>query len=224
MPFKIDGEYIEDIPQNHWQVAVREISEDTFDRILDLAGVEYPRQDEAEPDQPVGPALEETEIEEATDSEPVLLPQPREEGERVFTGKPGSPGEPRHSRYSNQIGRRAEEIVCRRLKKQYDVVRWLADEGEKPGWDIQYQDGGDTVRIEVKGSTGEAFTSVELTAREWQAAEAHREQYWLYLVGNCFGDTVRLQRLQDPWGLYQDGDAEASPVSWRFQLLDGQGG
>lgn len=198
---------------------MREISEETFDRILDLARVDYPKPDEAEPDEPVGPDLEETEVEEATDEAPVLLPQPREEGERVFTGKPGSPGEPRHSRYSNQIGRRAEKIVYHRLLDRYDEVRWLADEGEKPGWDIQYQDGGETVRVEVKGSTGEAFTSVELTAREWQAAEEHRGEYWLYLVGNCFGDTVRLQTLQDPWGVYQDGDAEASPVSWRYMLI-----
>lgn len=194
VPLKIDGEYIEDIPQNHWQVAVREISEDTFDRIFDLAGVDYPGTDEAEPDEPIGPDLDETEVEEATDNQPVLLPQPREEDDRVFTGKPGSPGEPRRSRYSNEIGRRAEKIVYRRLQDRYEEVRWLADEGEKPGWDIQYQDGEDTVRVEVKGSTGEAFTSIELTAREWEAAQEHGDQYWLYLVGNCFGDTVRRNR------------------------------
>lgn len=216
VPFKIDGEYIEDIPQNHWQVAVRELSEETFNRILDLAGVEYPKLDEAEPDQPAGPDLDATKVEDATDAAPVLLPQPDDEGERVFTGDPGSAGETRHSRYSNQIGRRAEEIVYRRLSERYDEVRWLADEGVKPGWDLQYEEAGETVRVEVKGSTGEAFTSIELTAREWQAAQEHGEVYWLYLVGNCFGETVRVQRLQNPWGLYAEGAADVNPVSWRY--------
>lgn len=223
VPFKVNGEYIEDIPQNHWGVGVRELSEAKFNRILSLAGVSYPTPDEPEPDEPAGPSVEDTDLEEADDQAPVLLPQPRLGQDQTFTGDPSQAGEPRHSRYANAVGRRAEKLVYQYLSARHESVRWLADEGEKPGWDLQYRSGGKLVRVEVKSSTAEGFTTLELTAREWEAAKEHREGYWLYLVGDCFGSEPRLQKLQDPWGLQEQGDADVSPVTWRYQLLNGGG-
>jgi len=61
----------------------------------------------------------------------------------------------------------------------------VAKEGEKPGWDIHYNDGDYLVAVEVKGTSGSLFSNIELTAQEWKAAQSLGDRYWLYLVTDC---------------------------------------
>jgi len=52
-----------------------------------------------------------------------------------------------------------------------------------PGWDIDYIDkDGVLQRVEVKGTTGAAFTGIQMTRGEFEAAKKHRGNYWLFLV------------------------------------------
>ena len=53
------------------------------------------------------------------------------------------------------------------MADQKSTIRWRAQEGYTPGWDIEYADErGNIVAIEVKGTTGYAFPNVELTGNE----------------------------------------------------------
>lgn len=52
--------------------------------------------------------------------------------------------------------------------------------------------------MEVKGTVGGAFATVDLTAGELKAAQAHGDSYRLYLVAGCLSDHPRIQRIRIP--------------------------
>jgi hypothetical protein len=127
------------------------------------------------------------------------------------------------SRKSNQaklIGDRAEEIVVNWLLStlspaERSTLRWVARDGEKPGWDIEYVGAnGELERIEVKGATTKNLTGVEITANEWRAAAEHRSSYSLILVAECLSSTPTVQLIRDPFALLESGDLLAEPSSW----------
>lgn len=94
----------------------------------------------------------------------------------------------------------------------------MAREGLKPGWDIQYCDDGELTAVEVKGTGGPLFASVEVTAQEWRAAESFGERYWLYLVADCLSTYPSIQRVQDPFALSRSNTLRASQLAWRLEL------
>jgi hypothetical protein len=212
IPAKINGEFIEKIPRNHWSEGVRTLPQDTFDRILVLAG--------CTPADPVKalafPDLRDVTIEET--AVPLLVPRKPE---------PLVPSELNHTatRYSRTalpVGRRAEELVHRYLQERAGQlgarnIRWIAKEGGTPGWDLQYETPkGELIAIEVKGTTGARFANIELTVGEWTAAAALEERYWLYLVADCCTSTPKIQRLQNPARLVHSGAASIIPIVYRF--------
>ena len=60
-----------------------------------------------------------------------------------------------------------------------DVVEYEPSDLCIDGWDIEYKSGGQIIGVEVKATTGSSFSSVELTANEWQAAQRLRQRYRL---------------------------------------------
>ena len=148
----------------------------------------------------------------ATDSKAVLKPQ-------VTTSAGGEEAARRSGRrrtkHSKVIGDRAEAIVHASLQKDgLNGLRWLANEGEKPGWDIEYiGKDGRLVAVEVKGTTGSAFTSFEMTDGKWQQAQQLRERYVLYLVSRCASKEPLITKIIDPFGR---GDFEIVPVLRRI--------
>ncbi|HVI55868.1 MAG TPA: DUF3883 domain-containing protein [Luteibacter sp.] len=84
---------------------------------------------------------------------------------------------------------------------QAATVRWVANDGQTPGWDIEHLDEhGQLVRIEVKSTVGETFPSFDMTANELYASEQHGPAYHLYLVANCLSPgRRRLQVVRDPY-------------------------
>ncbi|SEP09077.1 protein of unknown function [Luteibacter sp. UNC138MFCol5.1] len=112
---------------------------------------------------------------------------------------------PRWSKRSKLIGDAGEAAVFAHLIATLDpklasTVRWVASEGETPGWDIEYRDArGELVRVEVKSTTGDKFVSFEITANELAAAKSYGAQYHLYLVANCLSlNRRKLQVFMDP--------------------------
>jgi hypothetical protein len=135
----------------------------------------------------------------------------------------GKPNQYRRSRRSKAVGDQAEQVVFDMLKRTLSAVqrislRWVAKASEQPGWDIQYGDGDNVTAVEVKGTTGSKFPTLEITANEWAAAAALRERYWLYLVADCLTLHPRIQKLQDPFGKVQVGAYSVAPLVWRFSL------
>ena len=131
----------------------------------------------------------------------------------------------RYRRDATRFGRRAEEIVHRFLLEHSNElgaknIRWLSREGLTPGWDLQYEDDqGEVIAIEVKGTTGPVFSSIDITVGEWNAALAKADRYWLYLVAECSGTEPILHRMQGPARLLHAGAATLAPVVYRFSML-----
>lgn len=217
VPAKIDNEFIENIPRNFWGVGVRELPADTYNRILGLAGLAgVAAANLTSPG--IMPAIDDVEIPTTTESRSLLLPQASS-----TQGDGGaSRSAARYSRNSKLIGDRAEEIIFRYLREQLSQlggkdIRWVAREGATPGWDIQYIDADDeVVAIEVKGTSAAAFSSVELTESEWNAARKLEERYWLFLVADCLGVSPKIQALPNPATLADEGSLEVTPVRWRL--------
>jgi hypothetical protein len=83
---------------------------------------------------------------------------------------------------------------------------------------VEYTDSsGGKVAVEVKGTTTPAFESIELTAREWEAAKRLRDRFWLYLVADSLGRTPAIQAIRDPYALVADAGWQITPMTWRLQ-------
>lgn len=222
VPAKLDDEYLESISPNQWGVAVRDLPVGTFERILDLAGVGSTGSSTSTDAPPAMPDLEH------------VTPQTVGEEEHLFVVAAGA-AEPlslsrlreaplRRSRFSRAVGERAERVVLQFLRQKLDeaeadTLRWVAAQGETPGWDIEYVNSTDTlVAVEVKGTQGPRFLSVDLTKNEWDAARALRDRYWLYLVASCVSMEPRIEPVRDPAGLADRGVLMATPNRWRIEF------
>ena len=210
VPAKYSGEYLEKIPQNFWGVGVRILPRETYNRILELSGLPTP------PPETVAVPEGKIEPEIVSGAEALLVP-------RMGRVRIGKPNKYRRSRRSKAIGDQAERVVFDMLKKtlspsERSSLRWVAKEGEQPGWDLQYGEDPNLTAIEVKGTTAAKFPTLEITANEWIAAEALRERYWLYLVADCLSLRPRIQKLQDPFGKVTAGTYSVAPLVWRFSL------
>ncbi len=210
--FRIDGKHFEDIPKNRWGVAVREISEDAYSAIVQAAGGV-----EIAPAKPlVMPDLEEVVPTVAGGDEQLLAARKPKSG----GGKAGGSGR-RRSRFSVEVGRRGEEIVLAHLKKtlpaaEAATVRWTADEGDTPGWDIEFVRDGELIGVEVKASSTSVMATIEVTQNEWRAAEKNASRYWLALVVNATTASPSIQILSDPFALVSAGKMGAEPSGYRI--------
>jgi hypothetical protein len=210
VPAKYNGEYLEKIPQNFWGVGVRVLPRETYKRILELSGLPTrPQETLVVPEGEIQPEI-------VSGAEALLVP-------RMGRVRIGKPNKYRQSGRSKAVGDQAERVVFDMLKKtlspsEGSSLRWVAKESEQPGWDLQYGEDPNVTAIEVKGTTGAKFPTLEITANEWIAAEALRERYWLYLVADCISLRPRIQKLQDPFGKVSAGMYSIAPLVWRFSL------
>jgi hypothetical protein len=198
-----------------------------FNKLMADYGIGDDQEEEADPKRKLMMADIHEVIPSAVDSSSLMMTiraRPSATPQESKAGSDSAPESYRRSRHSVAIGIRAEEVVVRLLQGEaeamgYQNVRWVATEGEKPGWDIEIIDAqGDLHAIEVKGTSGKVFPSVDLTAAEWQAAEKRREKFWLFLVTECLGKHPKVQRVRDPVSLVQTGILAISPLLWKLEL------
>jgi hypothetical protein len=123
------------------------------------------------------------------------------------------------------VGKRAEELA-RKYIQEHAVelkaknIRWVAQEGLTPGWDLQYEnENGEMIVVEVKGTAGPMFGGFDITVGEWNAARIHQDRYWLYLVADCSTVHAEIERIQNPAKRVDDGQAQLLPVVFRFSAL-----
>jgi Domain of unknown function (DUF3883) len=214
VPAKINGEFLERIARNHWSVGVRPLPQDVFDKIMALAGVAL-----AVTNDPITlPELQTVTIKES--HAPLLVPR------KLTAAGSSDVSGGRYTRNAAPVGRRAEEIAHHFLLEHSEElgatkIRWLAREGLTPGWDLQYENQmGEVIAVEVKGTTGPVFGSIDITVGEWRAALTMSDRYWIYLIANCCGTEPLIQRVQNPARLLEAGEAELAPVVYRFLRLN----
>jgi hypothetical protein len=187
VPAKVGDVTLEQIPANLWRDGVRLIDPDIFNRILNLAAEHRPEGG--------GVSANAANIETADN---LIVPQ---KVAAPGAGRRGQTGY-RKSRRAKEVGDWAEDIVLRYIIEHVSrctncVHRAALD--ETPGWDIDYLDSnGRLQRVEVKGTVAAAFTGVDITANELQAARTHGSEYWLYLVAGCLSDSPRVQAIPNP--------------------------
>jgi hypothetical protein len=215
VPAKIDGVFFEKIPPNMWRNGVRKIGEDQFRAILGRAGIVFDIEPSSILALPELPPLDDVVIHLADD---LLLPTTTTN----IDSTAGPSGQARYSRRSVAIGRRAEEIALRWVRQAYPHARdliWLANEGETPGWDLQFLDGGELTGVEVKGTSGVGFLNFELTANELRASRKLGARYILLLVADCLGTAPRVQAIQNPAALLQQGQWALQATRFRVTRL-----
>jgi hypothetical protein len=83
---------------------------------------------------------------------------------------------------------------------------WKRTPTHNPGYDLYVSDGrGGAIRwCEVKAMTGSLEDRpVGLSRTQFEYAQKHGEEYWLYVVEHSATDKPRIVRIQDPAGKAQ---------------------
>lgn len=226
VPVKVNGVYFETVVTPlDWRTAVREISEDVFSRIISLSGSDF---SEEVSDTGISPVEKLSPLIAVEDVIPVELAPDLEVLMR--SSNPArlpisdiSTASYRRSKRAKQIGDRAEEIVMIWLKHHLpptvaSTLKWIAREGKTPGWDIEFHnESGEIVSIEVKSTTARIFPSIEMTAREWDAAKTKGAGFWLALVTGCFDPQPGISLLKNPYQLFLNGQLESKPSVWTLR-------
>jgi hypothetical protein len=215
VPAKVDGAFFENIPVNLWRNGVRLVDDETYSAILQAAGRPF------EDGGAERPALALPSLDD------VLLPTRQNSDLLAPAAADGAPpgarqgrGSARRSRDAAVVGRRAEEIVTRWAAGEYPntTIRWVAQEGATPGWDIEVCDGETAlIALEVKGTSRAAFLNFELTEGELRASERLRERYHLVLVANCLGTAPSVQVVTNPYDLWTRGVLQRDPTGYRVR-------
>jgi hypothetical protein len=127
----------------------------------------------------------------------------------------------RLSRRAREIGCAAEQAFYAYLlsnesdTKRREQIVWVANRGETPGYDIEDRRESPSIAYEVKGTTGAAFPSFDITANELESAEALGDRYFIVLVSGCMGATPKFDLIQNPALKLQTGLLKKAPVAFR---------
>lgn len=222
VPWKSHGRLYEEIPQNLFRNGVRLISDETYAAILASAGIDLTLSNFRNQSRPSIPPLEL--VQPFQSAEPLIAY--RRKSDRGGQESRGSRETYlRRSSYAKEIGDHAENVVLKFLAetlsaKELSTLVWVAQQGLKPGWDIQYHRDGEIVAIEVKGTSGFRFTSIEMTAGEWKAACTLRERYVLCLVSDCLSSRPQIQCITGPSILAEQGVICLTPLHWMLEFID----
>lgn len=194
VPAKLNDVFYEIIPQNMWRNGVRDLDPTVFEKIVAAAGGAMPA-----PVELSSGGLRPS----AVEVESLIMPRTK-----ALSTAPGR-GVWTKSKRAKEVGDWAERVALDFIERTIhpNVITHRAAIGETPGWDIDYVDQlGLTQCVEVKGTVGGAFLSVDVTAGEMRAARLHGEAYWLYLVSDCLTDHPRVQRIRNPAARIEAGD------------------
>ncbi|MBH72197.1 MAG: hypothetical protein CMM57_00715 [Rhodospirillaceae bacterium] len=211
-----DGTTIEAVKHsNHWRSAVRAITEDQLRVILAKSGsAKFQGQGEAVRRSVVKQLKAKAEISLGSVIKPKQKP----------TGK-SSQQSRGYSRQSKTTGDAGELIVFEYLKKYEDEIselRWVAQEKETPGWDIEYKNkDGTLICVEVKSSQSKSISGIELTRNEWKAAKDQGANYKLALVAQCLSLKPIIQFIDDPFAAATAGKIDLQPTRFELSWPDG---
>ncbi len=221
IPAKIDGVFFESIKPNQWRNGVRKISQSAFDRILTASGVSVDRHGETSlPVRIELPPLSDVEIEDIPSDLILALSRNIEVQASIPNDRASHTGGGRRSRNAKIAGDRSEGIAIRYIRERVlgaTNIRHVASAGETPGWDIEYRDAdGNLNAIEVKGTSGDAFISFEMTDNELAAARNLGQCYWIYLIAKCLGRRANVHAVRNPFAKIEQGQFLCRPSVWRL--------
>lgn len=219
VPAKPDGKSIEQIPQNLWGVAVRYLSEPLFRQILTLSGIDGVP--------PIKSSFLNNELslpiaDVVSENESLVRKVSRGAGDKGTSSRTTGNYAPKDTK---KIGDLAELIVYYYLEATLPAddaktLRWVADAGEKPGWDIEYQQDGKNIGVEVKGTTAKMFPSIQITANELYALTHMNQHYRLVLVAEVYSKKPKIQFVENPSMLIDKGSIILKPLTYKVDFID----
>jgi len=196
--FKINGQYIEKIPQNHWSMAVRNISRATYDYIIELANSSH----------------SETRIKTQT----ILLVEKNYQKNSARNIIHPQKSYIYQSERAKEIGDRGEKIVFDYLVRdsKYKRVRWVAQNGETPGYDIEIiGENSQIIGVEVKSTNQKHLNSFQLTINEYNAIKTLKERYILAIVTEIDTNTPKLSFQRNISSKIEMGTINLSPLTFK---------
>lgn len=222
VPFRIKDELFEKISDNLWSVAVRNISDYTFQAILNAASIEFAG---SEPlitnSSPVIPSIDDVSPFIVSEQDQIFFLRTSSENKGARSNDSATKSG-RYTKYSKLYGDHSEEVVYNMLQEsKYQQLRWTARDKEKPGWDIEYYDNDNLTAVEVKATSGKRFLSVDITSNEWKAAKDKGSNYNLYLVADCLSTKPKIQIINDPYLLYLEKKISVDPLLYRLTMING---
>lgn len=220
VPFRDNtGLYLESgtkaVATNYFGTGVRAIDHDGFHKILSLGLAET--QSAAKTDS-LDLQLNSAPPSPLVQSEGSLLKPP----ERSTPSARTATSSRRPTKRAKEIGDAAERLffdwLCAGTAiEKRDKIRWVAQDGETPGYDIEdASTPGRTIGYEVKGTTGPIFGDFEITANELRAARDLGSRYGLVFVVHCLSIAPKFQVVWDPASLLDEGKWSATPTAFRI--------
>jgi predicted HNH restriction endonuclease len=213
--FKQDNEYLEIVSKsNYWRDGVRKITKDIYSKIVSRSSLDIKSNlaggFEVEIKEEILPSIENVNAELADN----LLNNSRITKD---IGNVNTTGSSRYTRNAKKIGDRAEEIVLKYLESiKMTNIRWLANEGIKPGYDISCLDlGGEELYIEVKGTTTSKFDGFIITSNELEKSKELGGNYYIFFVTNCLSENPKIQPIQNPYQKLELNKWELTPISYK---------
>lgn len=217
-----NNEYLEIVSKsNYWRDGVRKITDDIYIKIITLTNfdIEHKYQNDFEV------VIKEETLPGLQDVNPILSNSLfKEKANKHKEGNSSTDKKNNRdhgfSRNAKKIGDRAEQVVLKFLENQnFDNIRWVANEGEKPGYDICCTNhDGIEIYIEVKGTTTNKFDEFILTSNELLTTEKLGEQFYIYFVTNCLSKNPKIQLLQNPYKKIDSNEWGLTPLSYKVSL------
>ncbi len=96
-------------------------------------------------------------------------------------------------------------------------AHWLThDEGEQAGYDFSVIENGHTTYYEVKSTITEDKDWFDVSRRQWEFAQEQGDQYVILRVYNVGAKNVKVEKIGNPYRLWEEGELIAYPV--RIQI------
>lgn len=210
-----DGRYIEKVSRsNHFRDGVRESSLDVFEEIYRRAKISEKLTDQQ------GKEIDDQDFTITKAEEDLLIGYKKKQ--KAGTGTQTKVYYPTNTK---KWGDRGEKIVLEYLKDQLSpeevsTLRWLADIGETPGYDIEYVDkNGKKHCIEVKSTTAKKFPYFNFTSNEMIVAKQERN-YFIFLVSEVSSVSPKIQIIADPFNSDNNGKWKVEAAAYKVYKLD----
>lgn len=217
----IDNEYYEEVKKiNHWRDGVRIISEDRFNLILEMSGLNIDNNIQKEPtiNESVFPDIKDVTI-SLTDTPLIAILKPQDQ--KQYTSNTSF----RNSKNSIKIGNHGEKLVMSHLtsvlnENEVKTLNHHAIQNEKFGYDISYINlKNETIYIEVKATTAPLFNNFLITANELSAAKEFGNQYKIYLINNVTSTNVKIEIIENISALLNEQDFRSTPMSFKIEKI-----
>ncbi|MBI9055477.1 MAG: DUF3883 domain-containing protein [Bacteroidales bacterium] len=202
------GDYLEPVQGvNYWRNGVRKINKEIYESILSDKSIRN--------DNPVKQIESPKERKIELSENELLIIKPSDKNKNSV-----SDPSVKYSKNAKKVGDIGEKIVLEYLESvltesEKKTLKWLANLGETPGYDIEYEnDLEQKIRIEVKATTAKKFPYFNLTINELNSAKQF-DNYYIYLVSECLTENPKIEIVENPFKGESVNKFSVEPIAFK---------